>query len=278
MVENALVIQQPSVPNTLKSQDTMTPAQLDLIKRTIAKGCSDDELQLFIYRCNHLGLDPMARQIYAIKTKDDLIMQISIQGLRIIAERTGKYKGQTSPMWCGKEGTWRDVWTEDQKPIAARVGVYREDFKEPIFGVAYMSEFSKSASRTWSSLPLHMLAKCAEAIALQKAFPSETTGLYTPEQIETPEAEMVKNNVSPLVTYSITSIIPEKLLPEVLRKKNLTFQDLATDETTFPLKDGSTANGMWLLEYWAENPSNECCKVAKEVLEANDSAIEILKK
>src|SRR6185437_8938526 len=87
-----------------------TRDQVDLLKRTVANDLSDDEFALFGYQCRRRGLDPFVRQIHAVKRGGQVTFQTGIDGYRLIAERTWRYEGQTAPQWCGKDGSWRDVW------------------------------------------------------------------------------------------------------------------------------------------------------------------------
>lgn len=206
---NALTTTQPHAlvgPSTI----TFTPDQVDLIKRTICKGGSDDELALFLGQCQRTGLDPFAKQIYAVKryNKDDarweMSIQVGIDGFRLIADRhrndEGKrdYGGQVGPFWCGKDGVWKDVWVSDEPPAAAKVGIIRHGFSDPVYGIAkYSSYVQKSKegrpTKFWAQMPDVMLAKVAEALALRKAFPNDLSGIYTSD-----EMGQAENDAAPL--------------------------------------------------------------------------------
>lgn len=163
-------------------------AQIDLIKRTLCLFASDDEFQLFLATARRLQLDPFANQIYMAprrvrdpENKDQFIVvrrpQITIDGYRSIAVRTGLYCGQTSAQWAGPDLpiTWHEAWPFDLPPVAARVGVYRKGWDRPSYGTAHWEEFVQrnadgNSLPVWSRMGCNQLAKCAEAQSLRKTF------------------------------------------------------------------------------------------------------------
>lgn len=171
-------------------QEFLDREKIELIKNTILRGATDLELQMFVNQCNTKRLDPMTRQIYGIKQSGGLQIFASIDGLRVIAQRSGQYAGQRGPFWCGRDGEWTDVWLAQEPPAAAKVGVLRTGWLEPMWGVATFASYGAGKAGTWQKMPDVMLAKCAEALALRKAFPDDISGLYIREEFgetETPE-------------------------------------------------------------------------------------------
>lgn len=191
--------------NELTRTEQFTPDQIDLIKRTLLKTpdgstASNDELKLFLYQCQRTQLDPFSKQIYSMfrwdtkQNRNVMTIGISIDGQRVISERSGKYRGMTPRYWCGADGDWKDVWLDTKPPAAAKVGIYVEGFQEPVWGVALWSEYVQTMRdgkpmAMWGKMPATMLAKCAESLARRSAMPQDLSGLYTPEEMGQAENE-----------------------------------------------------------------------------------------
>ena len=178
--------------------------KIELLKRTFCKGATNDELELFIHACNRMNLDPFMRQIHAVKRwsdgKEVMTIQTGIDGYRLIAERTGKYLP-------GKECTFA---YNDGKVFAATAYVKKlgsDGQWHEIGHTVYWDEYvgkKKDGSPTgmWRDKPHVMLGKCAEAGVLRKAFPAELSGVYTKEEMEQADVEMIeptsKEKIAPI--------------------------------------------------------------------------------
>lgn len=177
---------------TLVPRGANTPAQLDteqvaLIKRTIAEGATDDELQLFVTQCNRTGLDPFSHQIWFTKRSGKMTIQTGIDGYRLIGERTGRRAGSET-FWCGDDGVWKDVWLDAKNPSAAKTVVKKIITDGTIateVGIALWAEYGINADGfMWKKMPAGQLGKCSEALALRKAFPAELSSLYTDAEMD----------------------------------------------------------------------------------------------
>ncbi len=163
---------------------TFNPEQVSLIKKMIAPKATDDELKLFLYQAKRTGLDPLTRQIYCIHRYDKnvgqkMTIQTSIDGFRVVAERSGDYGGQDEPEFVEKDG----------KIICCKIKVYKfrgEQRYLASVGVAYWDEYvpSPGQDHMWKKMPHVMISKVSEALALRKAFPQDLSGLYTTEEMQ----------------------------------------------------------------------------------------------
>lgn len=169
-------------------QNFWSDQQISALKQLGLANASKGDLQVFFHQAQKTGLDPFARQIYMIERGGRFGIQTSIDGLRIVAQRSGEYAGQVGPLWCGEDGEWSDVWLEKTPPVAAKVGVYRAGFAEPLWAVAKWDSYAQS-SPIWKKMPDLMLAKCAEALALRKAFPNDLSGIYTDDEMSQADVE-----------------------------------------------------------------------------------------
>jgi phage recombination protein Bet len=204
----------------LATRAEFSAEDVDTIKNTVAKGTSDSELKLFLATSQRTGLDPFARQIYAVmrnewnpETREStpkMAIQTGIDGYRLIANRSGLFRGRVGPYWCGPDGEWRDAWLSETPPVAAKVGVLRSDCSEPIWAVALWREYAQtkrdgSPMAMWAKMPTVMLAKCAEAQAIRASFPQETSGVYTAEEMAQVDSEPYRPQGVPAVAEVATA-------------------------------------------------------------------------
>jgi phage recombination protein Bet len=178
-------------------QTEWTPAQGAVLRQSgIDNEVTTEELSAFLHLCQRTGLDPFSRQIYLIGRYDRragrkvYTPQTSIDGYRVTAHRAaadaGHPLGYEDTLWCDESGRWRDVWLSDKAPAAAKVAVIRNG--QRFSAVARYSEYVQTnrdggPSGLWAKMPATMTAKCAEALALRKAFPHDLAGVYTAEEM-----------------------------------------------------------------------------------------------
>ena|ERR1700752_4312699 len=187
------------------SSSHFNPKQIEILKNSICRGVTNEEFEVFIMACVKTQLDPFMRQIYAVKRKakkpdgswgETMTIQTGIDGYRLIAERTERYAPGQEPTYTydqhgqllsatayvkkqTKDGTWHVV------SASAYIDEYCQTIVDRQTG-------EKKASGMWGNMPRTMLAKCAEAQALRKAFPAEMSGVYTKEEMEQAENHTIK--------------------------------------------------------------------------------------
>ena len=183
------VVEGTDVETALVKSEPWSREQVQLVKTTICKNAelSDNEAHLFIAQCQRLGLDPVMGQVYAIKRKGKLNIQIGIDGYRKIADRTGKYAGNSDPVFEKHSAATDKAY--EHYPQKATVVITKLVAGEPCKfpASARWSEYFPTDKRDqwmWVKMPYTMLGKCAEALALRKAFPAELGGFYIPEEMD----------------------------------------------------------------------------------------------
>jgi len=201
-----------------------------IIKNLGLKDISDEDLSLFATVCKQTGLNPFLRQIYLLKTSGGrYVVQLSIDGLRTIAQRSGKFAGCDAPIFYDRDGHQYEFWTSSEPPVACKVTVYVRDNnnKYAVSAVANFNEFAKTQSATWKQMPAHMLAKVAESLALRKAFPAELSGLYTVDEGQNDDIDALRNEYAILLDELQAAGIIDR---EVKEKQLQTMRSLQSEQ------------------------------------------------
>lgn len=161
------------------NEPIITTDQLELIQKTIAKDATPDELKLFFYDCSRRGVHPLDRLIHFTKRGGKYTPITSIDFMRTRAHETGECAGIDDAIFINDESG---------KPVSATVAVYRftQGQRCAYIGTARWSEYCPGEGQDfmWKKMPHTMMGKCAEALALRKAFPAQLAGLYESAEMD----------------------------------------------------------------------------------------------
>ena len=163
---------------------TYTPEQVTLIKSIAAPKCTDDEFKLLLYQAQEYRLNPLLKQIWAVKYQDNKPASIFVgrDGLLTIALRSGVFDGMESGSRI--EGVELIGWAK----------VYRKDMSHPFSIEVKAKEYNRNQS-VWLTHPSAMIQKVAEAQALKRAF--QISGIYTPEEMPDVEKPPMRDITPP---------------------------------------------------------------------------------
>jgi phage recombination protein Bet len=156
-----------------------SPEETQLIKSTCApKDVTDSEFKVFLYVAAQRHLNPLLKQIYAVRRKGVITHQTGIDGFRATAARTGVHAGTDDAVFEGQAG---------DRHFSASVTVWKlvNGVRCPFTATARWAEYLPEPPNDfmWKRMPHSQLGKCAEALALRKAFPEDLGGLYTNDEM-----------------------------------------------------------------------------------------------
>ncbi len=171
----------------------VTEEQKELVKRTVAPDATEQELQLYFYDCSRRGVHPLDKLLHFTKRKGKYTPITSIDLFRMRADATGVHIGTDEPIYHGQPGT---------HDFAAMVRVHKlvAGQKATFTGTARWSEYypgDGDIGFMWRKMKHLMLGKCAEALALRKAFPAQLHGLYVQEEMDQAEAKPTEKATLP---------------------------------------------------------------------------------
>lgn len=181
-------------------QSMWTPYQRAVLATLgVAEDCPNAVLAGYLHLCQKRGLDPFLKQVYLVgrrqKQRDGgyatvYTPQTGIDGFRVLAQRASRRAGieyeYEDTVWFGADGSRHEVWLASEPPAAAKVVVIKNGkrFSAVALYSAYVdTDRDGNPKNRWKTDPSGMTAKCAEALALRKAFPEDLGDLYTDDEM-----------------------------------------------------------------------------------------------
>jgi phage recombination protein Bet len=201
---------------TLTTQPIFNDDFEKTLRETYCNGLTDSEFEIYKHVLKRTGLDPFRNQIYALKRKDKnlgqkMTIQTGIDGFRLIAERTEKYAPGREPTYAyDAQGKIVSATAYIKKLVA---GTWHEVSATAFWNEYVQKSFDGKPTTFWLKMPHGQLAKCAEALALRKAFPSDFSGIYSTEEMAQADNGIIEAEVSKSVEIKASNEV-EKVLSE----------------------------------------------------------------
>ena len=205
----------------------------------IPKGTPKAQVSVFARTCSERNLSPFSKQIYLMKreTKQGTRYntQTSIDGFRSIAERTNKYAGSDDYTFDEGIAEYQMIKDKRMKPTTATATVHKILPNQQIFPIkatVRWEEYYPGGNQgfMWDKMPFLMLGKCAEALALRKAFPEQLGSIYINEEMQ--QAETVIETPTEIHAETPVEVVEEQ-------KEDLTakYENLFKDKSSTEIKD-----------------------------------------
>ena len=188
-----------------------SPKQIALVKATVAKNATDDELRMFMHLAKKTNLDPFLKEIYFIKTqpKDgrdpQVINIVSRDGMKKIAKMSGVDGGVRSAAVYENDGFSMDLANGEVKHVITDINnrgkligawalVYRTDRKFPFSSFIFTADYRRKGN-IWADFAPAMSIKCAENIAYTTAH--NVDGIYPATEKDNIVASIEGREVAP---------------------------------------------------------------------------------
>jgi phage recombination protein Bet len=236
-------------------------SKIELLKNTFCKNATHEEFMLFVHACERTKLDPFMRQIHAVKRWDNTLrreamtIQTGIDGYRLIAERTGCYSPGREPTYTHDADGHLESATAYVKKMS-KDGTWHEVAATAFFNEYCQRNKENKPVSMWQKMPRNQLAKCAEALALRKAFPAELSGIYTREEMDQSDS----------ISVEPITVATSPTLEYVTDEEAKNIQDLLSQcDETYVQNVESYYQKEFGLNGWKELPKNQYARLVNHI-------------
>lgn len=144
--------------------------QARMLADLVLRGATPEQVQLVLHVCRRYGFDPLLRHVVLINGQ----LYVTRDGLLDNAHRSGRLDGIEVEAVQDQHGKW-----------LATATVWVRGMSHPVRYTAYQPEHESATSPAWKKAPRAMTVKCAEVMALKRAF---NISLGTAEELGHEEA------------------------------------------------------------------------------------------